>query len=320
MARDDGSLDNDYLHYPHRHHGYDHDRYAWSMLSERPPVTWPGGKTLAVWINVSLQFYPLNQRGVPFKVPNGMTMPYPDLRHYSLRDYGNRVGIYRLLEALARYQVRPTFAINAQLAEQTPYLLERLSGFVNTQGGEFICHGWNMDHLHYGGQDRDEEAEIVRRSVATLGRLTGQPVRGWLSPAKHQSWNTPELLAEQGIEYCADWVNDELPFDFRTDNGPLAMMPLTTEIEDQFVMCQNLHSEDAWVDQVKDAFDFLVEESRQQGGRMLALNLHPWLVGQPHRIGCLEEVLAHVADHEAVWQAPAGEILDAYRATAGEMR
>src|SRR5690554_560286 len=307
------SLESEYLTYPRRRHGYDHDRYAWSMLAERQPIQWPGDKPLAVWVNVSLQFYPLNQRGVPFKVPNGMTMPYPDLRHYSLRDYGNRVGIFRLLQAFEQRGVRPTWAINAQLAEQSPYLITRLKDF----GGEFLCHGWNMDHLHYGGQDRDEEAEIVRRSVATLRELTGQPVRGWLSPAKHQSWNTPELLAENGIEYCCDWVNDEMLYAFDTEHGELTIMPLATEIEDQFVMCQNLHSEDSWVTQVKDAFDLLLQEGREQGGRLLALNLHPWLVGQPHRIGCLEAVLDHITGHAEVWQAPAGEILDIYRAQVG---
>lgn len=304
------ALNDDYLDYPRRRHGYDHERFEWSMLSERPPITWPEGKTLAVWINISLQFYPLNQRGEPFKVPNGMTMPYPDLRHFSLRDYGNRVGIYRVLKALAAHNITPTFAINAQLAEQTPYLVQRLK----EHGGEFIAHGWNMDHLHYGGQPLEEEAELVKRSVDTLRRVTGQPVRGWLSPAKHQSFNTLDLLAENGIEYCADWVNDDMPYACHTQTGSLTMMPLATEIEDQFVMSQNLHSEDSWVTQVKDAFDFLLEESREHGGRLFALNLHPWLVGQPHRIACLEEVLAHISGHNEVWQAPAGEILDAFSA------
>lgn len=304
------ALNDDYLDYPLRRHGYDHERFEWSMLSERPPITWSEGKTLAVWINVSLQFYPLNQRGEPFKVPNGMTMPYPDLRHFSLRDYGNRVGIYRVLNALAAHHITPTFAINAQLAEQTPYLVKRLK----EHGGEFIAHGWNMDHLHYGGQPLEEEAELVKRSVDTLRRVTGQPVRGWLSPAKHQSFNTLDLLAENGIAYCADWVNDDMPYACHTQTNSLTMMPLATEIEDQFVMSQNLHSEDSWVTQVKDAFDFLLEESRKHGGRLFALNLHPWLVGQPHRIACLEEVLAHISGHDEVWQAPAGEILDAFSA------
>lgn len=304
------NVTDDYLKYPLRRHGYDHDRYTWDMLTERPPITWPDNKPLAVWINLSLQFYPLDQRGVPFKVPNGMTMPYPDLRHFSLRDYGNRVGVFRVLEALERFKVRPTIAINAQLAEDNPWLLQRL---MNVDG-EFICHGWNMDHLHYGGQDADEEAAIVERAVGTLRLLTGKPVRGWLSPARSQSWNTPQLLARNGIEYCCDWVNDDMPYAWRTAQGPLTMMPLSSEIEDQFVMGQNLHSEDSWVEQVKDAFDYLLAEAKQQGGRMLALNIHPWLVGQPHRIACLEEVLAYITSHADVWQAPAGEILDHFNA------
>jgi peptidoglycan/xylan/chitin deacetylase (PgdA/CDA1 family) len=304
------NVTDDYLKYPLRRHGYDHDRYTWDMLTERPPITWPGNKPLAVWINLSLQFYPLDQRGVPFKVPNGMTMPYPDLRHFSLRDYGNRVGVFRVLEALERFKVRPTIAINAQLAEDNPWLLQRLMKV----DGELICHGWNMDHLHYGGQDADEEAAIVERAVGTLRTLTGRPVRGWLSPARSQSWNTPQLLARNGIEYCCDWVNDDMPYAFRTAQGPLTMMPLSSEIEDQFVMGQNLHSEDSWVEQVKDAFDYLLAEAKQQGGRMLALNIHPWLVGQPHRIACLEEVLAYITNHGDVWQAPAGEILDHFNA------
>ena len=94
------SLPDDYLEYPKRHYGMDHDRYDWAMLSERQPVTWPDEKPLALWINVSCQHFPLNQSGKPYAPPGGMTMPYPDLRHYSLRDYGNRVGIYRLLDAL----------------------------------------------------------------------------------------------------------------------------------------------------------------------------------------------------------------------------
>ncbi|WP_421706776.1 polysaccharide deacetylase family protein [Algihabitans sp.] len=304
------ALDDDYLHYPKRRHGYDHARYDWSVLAERPAIRWPGDKPLAVWINLSLQFYPLNQRGVPFKVPGGMTMPYPDLRHFTLRDYGNRVGIYRVLKAFERYGIRPTFAVNAQLAQQTPYLLARLL----ERDGELLCHGWNMDHLHHGGQDRDEEADIVRRALETLRELSGRPIRGWLSPARSQSWNTLDLLAENGVAYCADWVNDDLPYPVTTQSGSLTAMPLSSEIEDQFVITQNLHSEDAWVAQVKDAFDYLLAEAEREGGRLFTLSLHPWLMGQPHRIGCLEEVLDYIAGSDRVWQAPAGEILEAFLA------
>ena len=305
------SLPDDYLEYPWRQYGMDHDRYDWSMLSDRPKVHWPDGKQLAVWINVSVEFYPLNQRGVPFKVPNGMTMPYPDLRHYSLRDYGNRVGIFRFLQAFERHGIKPTYAISAQLAELYPSLIERLAD----TGAEFLCHGWNMDHLHYGGQDKAEEAEQIKRALDTLRKHSGQSVQGWLSPAKNQSENTPDLLTAEGIRYCADWVNDDMPYAFKTAHGDLMMMPLPTEIEDQFVLGNNLHSEDSWVEQVKDAFDFLLEEAATEGGRMLGLNIHPWLMGQPHRIGCLESVLEYMMSKDGVWQASATDILKAFHAS-----
>jgi len=308
------SLNDDYLQYPWRQYGYDHDRYDWSMLTDRPAIQWPAGKKLAVWINVSVQFFPLNQRGEPFKVPYGMTMPYPDLRHYSLRDYGNRVGIYRFLRAFERYNLQPTYAVNAQISQTAPYLLDRLID----QDAELICHGWNMDHLHYGGMDKAQEAELVKRSVNTLREKTGRPITGWLSPARNQSENTPDLLAAEGLEYCCDWVNDDLPYAFKTEHGDLTMMPLQTEIEDAFVIGSNLHSEDAWVTQVTDAIDYLLEEATEKNsGRMLGLSLHPWMLGQPHRISSLEAVLEYISGHEDIWQASSLDILQQVRQHSG---
>ena len=185
------TLDKDYFDYPHRSYGMDHDRYDWSMITDRKPVTWPEGKKLALWVNVGLQYFPLNQEGKPFKVPGGMTMPYPDLRHYSLRDYGNRVGIYRFFKAFDKYGIKPTIAMNTRLAERLPYLVEK----VKERGDEIICHGYHMDALHYGGQDKTEEAEIVKKAMDGLREITGQPIRGWISPAKNESEN----LKEDGI-------------------------------------------------------------------------------------------------------------------------
>lgn len=301
------SLDPKFLEYPRRNYGMDHDRYPWSMLTDRPQINWPNGKHLALWVNVSLQFFPLDQKGKPFKVPGGMTMPYPDLRHYSLRDYGNRVGIYRFFEAFDRFGVKPTIAMNTRLAERYPYLLEKVLG----RNDEIICHGWHMDSLHYGGQDEAEEAELIGRSLERLRTLSGQQVRGWLSPAKNESHNTPDLLAANGIEYICDWVNDELPYRFTTKNGQLFAMPLSTELEDQFILMNNLHSEQSYLDQIKDACDYLLAEAKREGGRMLALSLHPWMLGQPHRIGVLEQALEYIMQQEGVWSASAGEILDA---------
>jgi peptidoglycan/xylan/chitin deacetylase (PgdA/CDA1 family) len=301
------SLPDNYLDYSKRHYGNDHDWFEWRLLRKTKPVQWPRQKDLAVWINVSLQHYPLNQQGIPFKVPNGMTMPYPDLRHYSLRDYGNRVGVFRVMEALSQFQLPATWAINAQLAERNPWLVKRVTSDPLI---EVVAHGWNMDTLLHNGMSRSEEAEWIHRSRSTLEQTSGRAVCGWLSPARQQSWNTLDLLSETGWHYCMDWVNDDMPYPVRPQQGSLHMLPLNTEIEDQFVMCNNLHSEDSWSQQVIDAIDFMLSEAQSlKQGRMLGISVHPWLVGQPHRIACFEKILQHLHQSKGVWISTPQSIL-----------
>ena len=124
--------------------------------------------------------------------------------------------------------------------------------------------------------------------------------------------NTPELLVEQGIKYFCDWVNDDMPYQFNTNYGEIIAMPLSNELEDKFILMENRHSEASYVEQVCDACDFLLEEAKVQGGRILALNIHPWMLGQPHRIGKLEEILAYVTAQDGIWSASATEILHCY--------
>jgi peptidoglycan/xylan/chitin deacetylase (PgdA/CDA1 family) len=307
------TLDHSYLEYPHRSYGMDHDRYPWEMLQDRPPVTWPGGATLAVWINVGLPYYPLDQSNEPFPPPYGMKTVYPDLRHYSLREYGHRVGVYRFFDALDRTGIRSTFAVSARLAERYPYLTERLAG----RDDEIVCHGWSMNHPHHSDLDLAVEEDLVKRSLEVLRAATGREITGWLSPGKSQSARTPELLATHGVRYMCDWVNDELPYRFATENGPIVAMPLSTELEDSNIIAGSLHSAAEYVDQVRDAFDLLHAESREHGGRLLALSVHPWMLGQPHRIGAFEEILEMVTSRDGVWTAPAGEIVAAWEAQQG---
>ena len=303
------STNKNYLKYPHRSLGMDHSLYKWSMLDDRPPIQWPNGKKLALWINISPQFFPLNQQNKPFPVPGGMTMPYPDLRHYTLRDYGNRIGIYRFFDALDKYGMQSSIAMNTLVAQRYPYLLNK----VLERGHEIICHGDHMDALHYGGQPIEEEAVLVQKSLNELRQLSGQPVKGWISPAKNESHNTPKLLAANGIEYFCDWVNDDMPYEFYTDEGALTAMPLSTELEDKFILMNNLHSESSYKDQIIDACDFLLEEASTKGGRILALNLHPWLLGQPHRIHILEQVFKYLSSKKDIWSANPMEIIRVFK-------
>lgn len=301
------SLDPGALAYPMRRYGMDHERYAWSMLSDRAPIRWPDGRALALWINVSVEHFPLDATGEGVKAHGSMTMPYPDLRHYTLRDYGNRVGIYRVLKALAERRFVASFAINGEVAVRYPALVRRLAA----TGGEFIAHGWNMDRVHSGAIDPTREATWIDDTLAALVPLAPAPIRGWLSPARSQSAVTPELLKQRGLDWCADWVNDELPYRFETREGPLAMLPLSYELEDRFVIGENLHAESEWADQCCDAADFLLAEAERSGaGRLLSLSLHPWVIGQPHRIRHLERVLDHLdARRDRVWNATPSAIL-----------
>ncbi len=302
------ALEQACLEYPKRRYGMDHDRYEWSMLTDRKPVQWPDGAKLALWVNVSLQHFPMNPVGKPVKLPGSMTMPYPDLRHYTLRDYGNRAGIFRFLRALDRYRIKPTFAINACLAERYPSLM----AVVRERGDEVIGHSWSMDTPHTGGLAHDDESQCIQRSLQRLRDSSGQSVRGWLSPGRLESENSPELLKTNGIDYFCDWVNDEMPYRFHTRHGDLWAMPLSTELEDRFVIMDNQHSEASWAQQVMDACDFLLAEANEQGGRILSLSLHPWVLGQPHRIKHLEAALEYVSCQPGVWSASAGAILDAF--------
>ena len=304
------TLPADYLQYPRRRYGMDHERYAWAMLAERPPVAWPGGAKLALWVNVAVQFFPLDQSRAPFAPPGGMSTPYPDLRHFTLRDYGNRVGLFRILHALDAHGIKPTFAINAALVERCPRLLERLV----ERGDEVLASSWDMATLHHGGMGSAEEEAAIARALDVLRTTSGQPVTGWVSPAGSQSHETPDLLAAHGVRYMGDWINDDMPYAFHTRNGDLTALPLSLELDDAFVISNNLHSEWEYADQIKDAANYLLAEANATGGgRLLALSIHPWLLGQPHRIAAFEAVLAHLAGLPGVWSAPAGEIVEAWR-------
>jgi len=303
------SLPDDYLDYPLRRHGMDHERYDWSMLPRRKPVAWPGGASIALWVVPALEWFPLDMKGQPFKPPGAMQTSYPDLRHYTLRDYGNRVGIFRVMQALGRHGIRATAAVNAAVAVRYPSLIQA----CRQRGWEIMANGLDMDHLHHGGLAEADERRWIEQALGILRKATGGAVRGWLSPAKSESFATPDLLAEAGIEYLCDWVNDDMPYAMRTRAGGLHAMPHPIDIDDYTILVQNHHTEDDFRDALVDQFDLLYREATPDNGRVMAISLHPWVIGQPYRIRALEEALAHVMRHRGVWAATGGEILDAWK-------
>ena len=303
------SLTDDYVtKYPRRQHGMDHDRYAWSQLHERPTVAWPNGDRVALWIVTQLQWFPLDMKpAVP--VPAGMARPYPDYWDYTLRDYGNRIGVFRIFKVLDKLGLKSSVAINSALADMYPYLVEQ----VNRRSWELIANGLDMGHPHYGGMDKGEEAALIKGVLDSLRELSGQPIRGWLSPIRSESMNTPDLAAAEGIDYICDWANDDMPFAFKTKSGIIHNMPHTMELDDQQILVTLRHTEQEYVDQLKDQFDCLYAESERRGGRIMAINLNPWVTGQAYRVKSLEEALSYIASHDGVWSATGSEILDAFK-------
>jgi allantoinase len=302
-------LPEDYLRYPRRRHGMDHDRYPWSDLFERKPVVWPNGARIALWVMPILQWFPLDMSGKPFRAPGGLTMPYPDYRHYTNRDYGNRVGIFRLLRLLERLQLPASVAVNGVIAERYPGLVRELSAC----GHEIIAHGINAAAVHHSGLGREEEDEMVRSTLEPLRSVSGQQVTGWLSPGRAESYATPDILAGHGVAYTCDWANDDMPYAMQTTNGALFAMPHAYETDDRFVLLELRHTEDEWLRQVKDRFDVLYHEAERYGGRIMSLPLHAWVMGIPSRIGYASEALEHMLGHHGVWAATGEQILAAFR-------
>lgn len=306
------TLPDDYLEYPLRRYGMDHERYEWSMLPQRKKVTWPHNARIALWVVPALEWFPLNMAGVPFKPPGAMQTAYPDFRHYTLRDYGNRVGIYRIMKALQKHGIPATVAVNAAVAVRYPALIQQ----CNQQGWEIMANGLDMDHLHHGGLSADEEKKWVDQTLSILRKASGQAVRGWLSPAKSESFNTPDILAAAGLDYVCDWVNDDMPYLMHTTSKTLVAMPHPIDIDDYTILVNNHHTENDFRDQLIDHFDVLYKESATEGGRIMPISLHPWVIGQPYRIKALEDALAHIMSHKDVWAATGSQILDAWQPQA----
>lgn len=305
-------VSDDYFEYPKRAYGMDQDRYAWSNMFTRDKVELPGGARVALWVSPLLQWFPLNSPSKPFVAPGGLTMPYPDFRHYTNRDYGNRVGIFRIADLMKELGVKGSAHVNGAIAERYPYLLR----YLVDAGFEIVGHGLDMGHVHHSGLSEDEETDLISRTLTLLRAASGQPVKDWLSPGRAQSFNTPDILARHGVEYCCDWANDDLPYEMKTSAGNLLAMPYAYETDDRVCLHDYHHTDHDWVVQSKERFDCLYREAAEHGGRVMSIPLHAWVAGVPYRLSYVRELLEYILSHEGVWVATGSEIADLFRKQA----
>lgn len=269
--------------------------FPFQAIVDRKPIVWPNGARIAVWVVPNVENYHIEiaQQG-----------PAPDIRNYSRRSYGNRVGLWRLMDVLRNYGVRGSVALNGEIAVHFPRVMEVMLAL----GWEMMGHGMTNSRITTGMSREEETANIVETRQAI--EKWGVKMRGWLGPGLSENFFTPDLLREQGVDYTCDWVNDDLPYRMR--NG-LYSIPYTLELNDQPLFNLPSITTDEYRTRICDAFDVLYAEAEGRG-RVMCIALHPHLTGAPHRIRYLDRALHHIARHSGVWFATGAEIIDSYRA------
>lgn len=305
------AADRDYA-FPELRPGMDHDHYDWSPLNAtRRKLVWPDKARVALCVIVVLEHAEWKTPPDSFQVANlagGYGWgPFPDYTAWSHREYGNRVGVFRVLDALQRHGIRPTVAIDALTAEHYPFVVRHCV----ERGCEFIAHGISVNRMITSRMAEAEEREYIRTSIDAVTRATGTPPRGWLGPESGESPRTPQLLAGAGLRYVCDWANDEQPYRMKVPEGELHALPVSLPLDDLNALWERHIDIDAYSLMIRETFDTLHAEGADNG-RLLVLTLHPFLIGQPFRIGALDEALDHVMRHDAVWSATGSEIVDWY--------
>ena len=293
----------------------DNPWYDWSPISERPPLRWPGDARIAVGIIVNLEYAelvgPPGSIAPPSAVRRG---PFPQLadKHETTPiEYGNRVGVFRVMKVLDRHGMRATAALDAAVAERYPYIISE----AQRRHWEFIGHSLAYTRMITEKMPEAEERDYIRASLAAVEKATGRPARGWIGSDYGESTRTVGLLAEQGVEYVCDWPNDEQPYRMKVPvqgkAGTMVSLPTLLDLDESYTQRGRRIPIGRWTQMVTEAFDRMYADG-ETSGRMLLISIHPWLIGQPYRIGALDEALAHIMRHPKVWAATGSEIMDWY--------
>ena len=286
-------------------------RTPYSPIVERPQLKAPDGARMIVHVIVNVEEWsierPMPRAALP--PPQGISV-IPDVANWAWAEYGMRIGFWRLLETLGKHRVRATLSINANVCNTYPSLVRQSLA----AGWEMMGHGFVQRALNA----EDDERGVIRKALDTLQAATGQRPRGWLGPGLCETWETLDHLTAERLEYVCDWgVMDDQPFALQTANGPIVAVPYPIEMNDIVVYAIERHGSDELYERGRRQLDTLYAESAGNA-RVMAIALHPYLTGVPHRIGALEQLLSYIDQHRGIVYLRADEILDWYRgAVAG---
>lgn len=289
--------------------------YAWSPLIKRQPLRWPGGKKLAVVITMNCEYWDLTKdtsepyyAGGPPMLPDSLPGNVADYPNFTWREYGQRVGVWRMFRLFEEMGAPFSVTINAKTALERPEIVE----YANARGWEIVAHNYEQGELltRYTF-DIDKERALIDATLAVYEKVVGRKAKGWLSSSLRSTPNTPNILAERGLQFFCDYMNDEQPYLIQTPSGPIVNVPYTIEINDfTFFHRRAMSTWDA-ARMLKDQFDELYREGAESG-RIMSVGLHPHVSGHPHRMPCFREFLAHAKKHPDVWWTTREEISSWY--------
>ncbi|MFQ6027747.1 MAG: polysaccharide deacetylase family protein [Dehalococcoidia bacterium] len=295
------------------HYGMDHEHYDWSPFnSQRPVLRWPDNARVALGVIVDLEHMEWSPPEGTYQNPalsGGYgPSPFPDVTRWSHREYGHRVGVFRLLDLLQNHGLKVTVAMDALTAQHYSFLVRHCL----ERGCEIIGHGVSVSRLISSNMSEEEERTYIQQSLQDLTAATGAAPQGWLGPEYSESARTPQLLAEAGIRYVCDWTNDEQPYPLKTPEGDLQALPMMLPLDDVNALWDRRITMDRYVEMVKESFDTVYQEGADNG-RLMVLNFRPWLMGQPFRVRFLGPALDYIMRRQGVWSATGSEIAEWYR-------
>lgn len=277
-----------------------HGRYDYVPITKRPDITWPNGKRLAVYIGLNLEHFAFGEGLGAELAPGG---PQPDVLNYAWRDYGNRVGAWRMLDLLDALDLPATVLANSAMYDYAPDLM---SAF-RARGDEIAGHG-RTNSERQSTMSEAEESAMIREATQVIYDAEGTPPAGWLSPWIAESLVTPDLLAEAGYSYTLNWCMDDQPVWMKTRSGPLLSVPYPQELNDIPAVVARRDSASDFADMIIDNFDEMLEQSKGQS-LVMGIALHPYIVGQPFRLRQLRRALQHIEERrDEIWLTRAGDI------------
>lgn len=281
------------------------DRLTYEAIIDRPKLVLPDGARMAVWVIVNVEEWSIERAQPRTVLPPPMGQPLiPDVPNWSWHEYGMRVGFWRFMSVLERHKIIPTLAINGHVCESYP----RVAGAAREAGWEFMGHGYVQGPMHRV----ENQKKAIEDTVEAIRKFTGKPPRGWESPGLTETEETLDLLRGAGIEYVADWVVDDLPTQLRTIHGPMIVVPYTVETNDITIYALQNHRSDELFNRGREQFDQLYRESADNA-RIMAISIHPYITGVPHRIRFLDELLGYIRQKDGVAFMTGEAIADWYR-------